>query len=119
MNRLALAIVLAVSALGGHALAQSFPERTITLVNPYAAGGPADLLARTIADGKMPFARVGVASLPQFLGVLLQQRANLTLVPVPYKGAAPASVDLLAGRVDLAFLNVPPGLPPIPAGTLR
>ena len=26
-------------------------ERTITLVNPYAAGGPADLLARTVADG--------------------------------------------------------------------
>src|SRR3972149_3990485 len=51
MNRLALAIVLAVSALGGHALAQSFPERTITLVNPYAAGGPADLLARPIAEG--------------------------------------------------------------------
>src|SRR4029077_16100432 len=28
-----------------------YPSRTITLVNPYAAGGPADLLARTIAEG--------------------------------------------------------------------
>ena len=36
--------------LAGGALAQSFPERPITLVNPYA-GGPADLLARTVADG--------------------------------------------------------------------
>ena len=35
----------------GNAVAQSFPERTITLINPYAAGGPADLLARTVADG--------------------------------------------------------------------
>ena len=39
------------SALAGGALAQSFPERPITLINPYAAGGPADLLARTVAEG--------------------------------------------------------------------
>ncbi len=51
MKRLALAILLAVFPLAGSALAQSFPERPITLVNPYAAGGPADLLARTVAEG--------------------------------------------------------------------
>ena len=38
-------------AFAGHRSAQSFPERNITLVNPYAAGGPADLLARTVAEG--------------------------------------------------------------------
>ena len=38
---------------------------------------------------------------------------------VPYGGAAPASTDLLAGRIDLAFLNLPPLLPHIQAGTLR
>jgi tripartite-type tricarboxylate transporter receptor subunit TctC len=57
--------------------------------------------------GAMTFASAGVGSLPQFLGVLLQQRAGITLAHVPYKGAAPATVDLLAGRIDLAFLNVP------------
>src|ERR1044072_3345429 len=41
----------ALSVFAEHAVAQSFPERTITLINPYAAGGPADLLARTVADG--------------------------------------------------------------------
>ena len=46
MTRLALAILVAMSALAGGALAQSFPARPITLINPYAAGGPADLLAR-------------------------------------------------------------------------
>src|SRR5262245_25993775 len=51
MKRLALAILLATFPLAGGVLAQSFPERPITLVNPYAAGGPADLLARTVADG--------------------------------------------------------------------
>ena len=51
MQRLALAILLAVSPLAGGAHAQPFPDRPITLVNPYAAGGPADLLARTVAEG--------------------------------------------------------------------
>ena len=39
MTRLLLAIVVAMSALAGGALAQSFPARPITLINPYAAGG--------------------------------------------------------------------------------
>jgi tripartite-type tricarboxylate transporter receptor subunit TctC len=47
MQRLALAVLLAMAAPAGGALAQSFPARPITLINPYAAGGPADLLART------------------------------------------------------------------------
>ena len=51
MTRLLLAIVVAMSALAGGALAQSFPARPITLINPYAAGGPADLLARAVAEG--------------------------------------------------------------------
>ena len=71
------------------------------------------------ASGKMTFASIGVGSIPQFLGVLLQLRADVKLVEVPYKGAAPAVVDLLGGRVDLAFLNVPAVLPQVQSGTLR
>jgi tripartite-type tricarboxylate transporter receptor subunit TctC len=67
----------------------------------------------------MTFASVGVGSLPQFLGVLLQQRAGVTLTHVPYKGDAPATVDLIAGRIDLAFLNLPSVLPYIEAKKLR
>src|SRR5256885_9643193 len=51
MKRLVVAVGFAMSAFAEPAVAQSFPERTITLINPYAAGGPADLLARTVADG--------------------------------------------------------------------
>jgi tripartite-type tricarboxylate transporter receptor subunit TctC len=49
--RLILAIAALVALVHGNATAQNLPERTITLVNPYAAGGPADLLARTVAEG--------------------------------------------------------------------
>src|SRR3954453_1063364 len=51
MTRLALAVLLALSAAAGGALAQPFPARPITLINPYAAGGPADLLPRAGAQG--------------------------------------------------------------------
>lgn len=49
--RLMFAVFAAACSLAGQAVAQSFPDRPITLINPYAAGGPADLLARTVADG--------------------------------------------------------------------
>ena len=51
MRRLVVAVLFAMSAFAEDAVAQSFPERTVTLINPYAAGGPADLLARTVAEG--------------------------------------------------------------------
>jgi tripartite-type tricarboxylate transporter receptor subunit TctC len=38
---------------------------------------------------------------------------------VPYKGGAPAALDLLGGRVDLAFLNVPAVLSQVQGGSLR
>jgi tripartite-type tricarboxylate transporter receptor subunit TctC len=51
VRRLSFVSLVTAALFAGHAMAQSPVERTITLVNPYAAGGPADLLARTIADG--------------------------------------------------------------------
>ena len=217
MKRIAALAALVWVALSGQLAAQTYPNRTITLVNPYAAGGPADLLARTVAEGmasalgqpvvvenrvgagtalaaayvahaqpdgytlfiggspshiiapalskgakfdgikdfvfismvgnvpnvlvvpaqrpyktiqeliaaakaangSMTFASVGQGSLPQLLGLKFQQVGDFKLVHVPYGGAAPASTDLLAGRIDLAFLNLPPFLPHIQAGTLR
>jgi tripartite-type tricarboxylate transporter receptor subunit TctC len=67
----------------------------------------------------MNFASVGQGSLPLLLGLKFQQAGGFKLVHVPYGGAAPASTDLLAGRIDLAFLNLPALLPHIQAGTLR
>jgi tripartite-type tricarboxylate transporter receptor subunit TctC len=67
----------------------------------------------------MTFATVGVGSIPQFLGILLQLRADLKLIEVPYKGGAPAALDLIGGQVDLAFLNVPAVLSQVQAGELR
>ncbi|EJN01636.1 tripartite tricarboxylate transporter substrate binding protein [Phyllobacterium sp. YR531] len=48
---LALGIsLLAATAFGGSALAQTFPERPVTLVIPFAAGGSTDVVGRVIAN---------------------------------------------------------------------
>lgn len=44
-------VALATLAIPQISAAQGFPSKTITLVNPYAVGGPADLLARIVAKG--------------------------------------------------------------------
>ncbi|WEX08709.1 tripartite tricarboxylate transporter substrate binding protein [Chelativorans sp. AA-79] len=217
MKKFAVAFAaVGLTCLAGAAGAQDFPSRPVTLVNPYSAGGPADLIGRTIAEGMgdilgqpvvvenrpgagtaiaathvaqsdpdgytlfiggspshvitpalmttnydgiedfapvsmvanvpnvlvvnassgmetiddliakakeapeaISFASVGVGSLPQFAAVLFQQVTGTELTHIPYGGAAPAVVDLLAGNVDMAFLNVAPLLQYIQEGQLR
>lgn len=46
-----LLAVLAVAALGVPAMAQDYPTRTVTMVVPYPAGGPSDVVARIMAEG--------------------------------------------------------------------
>lgn len=53
IGRLAIAITVAALALAGEARAQidNYPSRTITMIVPFVAGGPTDLLARVAAEG--------------------------------------------------------------------
>src|SRR6185312_9773800 len=79
----------------------------------------AELVAAARGPAGKTFATVGVGSIPQFLGVLLQLRADVKLIEVPYKGGAPAALDLIGGQVDLAFLNLPAVLSQVRGGELR
>ena len=48
-----------------------------------------------------------------------KQMAGIDMVHVPYKGAGPAFIDLLAGQVTLYFASIPPALPHVKSGRVR
>ena len=53
--------------------------------------------------GKINYASVGLGSLPHLIAEKLALDAGIAMTLIPYKGAAPAMQDLLAGVVDLSF----------------
>ena len=57
--------------------------------------------------GKLNYASVGAGSVPHLGGVLLNKAAGLDLVHIPYKGAGPATADLVAGQVELMVVTPP------------
>jgi tripartite-type tricarboxylate transporter receptor subunit TctC len=51
MRKLIFALIAVIAAFATPAAAQDYPVRTITMIVPYPAGGPSDVVARIIADG--------------------------------------------------------------------
>ena len=51
--------------------------------------------------GKVNISNAGVGSASHLCGMLLQSTFKIDMVPVPYKGTAPAMNDLLGGQVDI------------------
>jgi tripartite-type tricarboxylate transporter receptor subunit TctC len=56
--------------------------------------------------GKLNFASSGNGSAQHLAGESFRVAAGIDLVHVPYKGAGPALIDLLAGRVDIMFTSL-------------
>jgi len=67
----------------------------------------------------LSFASAGTGSAPHLSGELFKTEANIELVHVPYKGSAPAVVDVASGQVDMMFDGIPALLPHIKSGKLR
>ncbi|MBR0649197.1 tripartite tricarboxylate transporter substrate binding protein [Roseomonas terrae] len=203
-RRLAVS-ALALPALIGRAQAQAFPDQPIRLIVPFAPGGPADLIARTVGrsmgeklgkpvvvearagaggligvdyvakarpdghtlvlassgamavlphlqpnmpfdprtdlspitqvlavpqivssapnlgpkslaelvamakarPGQLTYGSAGIGSSLHLAGELLKLRAGIDIVHVPFRGAAPAVTELLAGRIQILLADVP------------
>ena len=79
----------------------------------------ADLLERAKAKpGSLDWGSPGVGSTGHIQLELLKQLTGVDISHVPYKGAAQASADLMAGHIDLAGDNVPTALENIRAGKI-
>jgi tripartite-type tricarboxylate transporter receptor subunit TctC len=69
--------------------------------------------------GALNFASNGAGTLSHLTGELFMQRAGIRMVHVPYKGAAPATVDTMAGNVTLLFAAFPSVSGQMRTGRLR
>ncbi|MCW5602966.1 MAG: tripartite tricarboxylate transporter substrate binding protein [Burkholderiales bacterium] len=69
--------------------------------------------------GQMNFASSGNGGVPHLSGELLNAMAGVKMMHVPYKGNAPALVDLVGGHVDRAFNGLTSVMPFIKSGRLR
>ncbi len=73
-----------------------------------------DLIALAKAKpGTINFGSSGNGSTNHLAGELLKSMANINIVHVPYKGAAPAMNDLVAGHIPVMFDNMPAVLPQV------
>lgn len=89
---------------------------------------PADFPAKTVAEfvayakanpGKVNMASSGNGTSVHLSGELFKSMTGIEMTHIPYKGAAPALTDMIAGRVQVIFDNLPSAIQHIKAGTLR
>jgi len=69
--------------------------------------------------GKLHFGSSGQAGTPHLCSELLKNLTGIDIVHVPYRGGAPAQVDLVAGRVQIYCAGFPGLSPHIRSGKLR
>lgn len=69
--------------------------------------------------GELRYASGGNGTSMHVSAELFAQMAGVRLTHVPYKGAAPALVDLISGEVQASFLSVPAAAPHIRSGKIR
>ena len=87
----------------------TLPVRRVAELVAYAKARP----------GKLNYASSGSGSAAHLTAEMFKLRTGTDIVHVPYKGAAPAASDLLAGQVGLMFASAPTVFQYVKAGTLR
>ena len=105
-----------------------FTPVSLVVQYPVAIAVPNSSPAKTVKEfialakanpGKVTFASPGIGTGPHLAGELFARVAGVQLTHIPYKGAAPAIIDLIPGRVDSLFNNVAPVLPLMQQGQAR
>ena len=68
---------------------------------------------------KYTYASAGFGTTLHLSGEMMNSMAGVEVTHIPYKGAGPALTDLLGGRVDMLFDNLPGSLPSVRAGQIK
>ena len=85
------------------------PAKTVAEFIAYAKANP----------GKINMASSGNGTSIHLSGELFKMMTGVKMTHVPYKGAAPALIDMMAGQVQVMFDNLPSSIGHIKAGKLR
>ena len=87
----------------------SLPANSVKEFVAYAKANP----------GKLNYGTPGNGSTGHLAGEQLKALAGIDLVHVPYKGSSESLTDLMGGRVQITFENLPVALPLVKAGKVR
>ncbi len=71
------------------------------------------------SPGKLTYGSTGNGSASHLAAELFKLKAGVDLLHVPFRGAAPMTTELLAGRIDVSFVTLPSVIGYIDAGVLR
>lgn len=123
-----LSITKAAKATPGFDPVGDFQPIALVALSSVVLTVPADSPHKTFKDfidwarrnpGKMNFGIQGTGSGFHLALEQLKARAGLDITAVPYKGAAPAMVDLLGGRLDAMMVSTSVTVPHVKSGKLR
>lgn len=113
--------------LGYHPLRDLAPigwttsQSNVLVVNPSV---PAKTVQELIAlaraqPGKLTYGSSGAGNAGHLAAELFKSMTKTDMVHVPYKGGAPAMIDLIAGQTQLVFSSAPTAVPQVKAGKIR
>jgi tripartite-type tricarboxylate transporter receptor subunit TctC len=71
------------------------------------------------SPGQLNYASTGVGSASHLAAELFNTRAGVNLQHIPFRGSAPMTTELLAGRIDLTFATLPSVISHIDTGAVR
>lgn len=102
-------VSMVMSAPGILAIAPGLPVKNVQELLALAKKQP----------GTLTFGSTGLGGSQHLAGEVFKRRTGIDIVHVPYKGAAPALQDLMAGHISMAFMTSVSAVEAIKAGKVR
>ncbi|MBC7781885.1 MAG: tripartite tricarboxylate transporter substrate binding protein [Proteobacteria bacterium] len=102
-------VTLAVNGLSVLVVNPALPVKTVAELIAYAKANP----------NKLSFGSAGSGTDTHLAGELFRTLTGTTMIHIPYKGGAPAMLDLIAGRTQLSFASVATAISYVQADKLR